>query len=178
VRRKTISKVACLAIFFGLGVMGPTRRALAADDITVEFMASQPSWEDSSATGHAFICVGLKLRAGIKEECFGFYPRSGGKGAVYGPGCVDSELNGKCGDHPITRFSNVVASVKKTITDEQRRAIYAVGKDWSARQFVLGWNDCVAFSNAVAQAAGLTIPRLTSATPPAIYVAKLKQLNP
>lgn len=150
----------------------------AADGVTIELMASNANWVDESATGHAFICVGLHLNSGIKEECFGFYPKTGGKGAVYGPGCVDSELNGKCGNHPITRFSNVVVSVKKTITEDQRRAIYAVGKEWSLKQFVLGWNDCVAFSNEVAKAAGLKTPTVTAATKPATYVQKLKDLNP
>ena len=169
---------ACFAFWLILGVFGLTESGRAADDITVQFMASGPAnWEDASLTGHAFICVGLKVGSGLKEECFGFYPKAGGKGAVYGPGCVDSELNGKCGDHPITRFSNVTASVKKTITEDQRRAVYAVGKEWSSKDFVLGWRDCVAFSNAVAQAAGLKTPPSTTATTPAGYVKKLQELN-
>lgn len=173
--RKIVLVIAALLSSF----VGSALQVSAADDIIIQFMASGPAnWNDNSITGHAFICVGLKVNIGIKEECFGFYPKTGGKGAVYGPGCVDSELNGKCGDHPLTRFSNVTVSVKKEISEEQRRAIYALGKEWNAKQFVLGWRDCVAFSNAVAQTAGLKVPALTTATPPAVYVQKLKDLNP
>lgn len=171
--RKTILLLVCLASAW----LTPEAHA-APGDITIEFMASNANWADQSMTGHAFICVGLHLNSGIKEECFGFYPKDGIKGSVYGPGCVDSELNGKCGEHPITRFSNVVVSVKKKITEDQRRAVYAVGKEWNAKRFTLGWNDCVAFSNAVAKAAGLNTPTVTAATKPATYVQKLKELNP
>jgi hypothetical protein len=173
------SKIVFVMAVLLFGLMGPTRQVSAADDITVQFMASGPAnWDDNSITGHAFICVGIKVGSGIKEECFGFYPKTGGKGAVYGPGCVDSEINGKCGDHPITRFSHVTASVKKGISEEQRRAIYRLGEEWSKKDFLLGWRDCVAFSNAVAQAAGLKVPPSTAATTPAVYVQKLKDLNP
>ncbi|MDP9122083.1 MAG: hypothetical protein M3O15_12085 [Acidobacteriota bacterium] len=169
-----------LAALLTCGLATPAVPSQPDGDITLEVMASkQWRWQDDrSLTGHAFICVGLKVASGVKEECFGFYPQGGGKGAVYGPGCVDSEVNGRCGDHPITRFSNIDVSVKKPITEEQRRAVYALGTQWSRRPFVLGVADCVAFANAVAAAAGLKTPESTLATTPTRYVARLKELNP
>ena len=123
------------------GFAGSANQVSAADDITIQFMASGPfSWNDSSITGHAFICIGLKVSMGIKEECFGFYPEENGKRAVYGPGCVDNELNGNVAIIR-SRLSNVPVSV-------------------------------------VAQAAGLKVPPVTTATTPAVYVQTLKDLNP
>ena len=150
--------------------------ARAADDFTVEIMASSTSWADRSFFGHAWICLGVNLSSGIKEDCYGFYPRSGGLGQIVGPGTVDSEFADK---KPVTRFSHVEASVKNGISDAQRRQILTMIREWSTtKSFKLSDHNCVSFANEVAKAAGLHTPTLAAATTPVAFVKELKALNP
>src|SRR6266849_1412697 len=93
--------------------------AIGADRITLEVMGLRTSWADKEFTGHAFLCIALDLQSGIKEDCYGFYPTgSGATAAIAGSGGLSSEFT----RNP-TRFSRVDASVKKTITPDQRRVV-------------------------------------------------------
>ncbi|WP_152601995.1 hypothetical protein [Burkholderia paludis] len=48
-------------------------------DILIQFMAAEryPIIEDGTGVVHAFACIDLDLNSGIKEDCYGFYPRGG-----------------------------------------------------------------------------------------------------
>lgn len=147
----------------------------AADDIFIQIMASDANWTDSSFTGHAFVCMQLKLNTGLKEACYGFYPRSTAKALVGGPGVVDSEFDFE--KHPPTRFSNVKASVTKAISVQDRTKILTFIKGFD-KNFTLSASNCVAFANGVARLAGLKTPSSTNFTTPVSYVQKLRELNP
>ena len=137
-------------------------------------MATGANWSDSSFTGHAFVCLRLTVHNGIKEDCYGFYPRS--SGAIFGgPGVVDSELDFNA--HPPTRISNVRVSVTKTISLTQRQRILSVIHNWK-NQFSLTSSNCVSLANAVAEAAVLRAPSDRSYATPVQYVQNLKELNP
>lgn len=137
-------------------------------------MATGASWSDSSFTGHAFVCIQLPTTSAIKEDCYGFYPKS--EGSIFGgPGVVDSEFDFTA--HPPTRFSNVRVSVTKAISLSQRQRILTVIKGWD-KSFSLTSSNCVSLANAVAEAAGLTRASETSFMTPVEYVQRLKELNP
>lgn len=148
--------------------------ALAADGITLEFMASRVSSINGEFTGHAFMCIGLQLNAGIKEDCYGFYPRNDTiKGYIGGPGVVESEFK----KNP-DRFSRVDQSLKVPITIDQRRAILTLVNNWNSANYALSSQQCVDFVRAVAQAAGLKVPARNAVEYPADFLARLKVLNP
>ena len=48
----------------------------AAGGINLEIMASRVSTIKGEFTGHAFMCIALLLNSGIKEDCYGFYPKT------------------------------------------------------------------------------------------------------
>lgn len=169
-----MSRLLILATVLSL-VAPPALPARAADGIWVQFMASDGNWADQSVTGHAFVCVQLQVSSGLKEDCFGFYPRKGGKGLVGGPGVVDSEFDFE--RHPPTRFSNVKASATKAISIEERVKVLAFIRGFD-KNFTLGMTDCVNFSNGVARAAGLKVPASTALTTPVKYIEELRKLNP
>ncbi|NKE71318.1 hypothetical protein [Candidatus Manganitrophus noduliformans] len=147
---------------------------IAAPEPSVQFMATGSNWSDSSFTGHAFVCLQLPTNTGIKEDCYGFYPKS--IGAIFGgPGVVDSEFNFSA--RPPTRFSNVVVSLTKSISLKQRQQILATIAGWD-KSFSLTSTNCVSLANAVAGAAGLNRPAGTSFSTPVQYVTKLKEANP
>jgi hypothetical protein len=159
-------------IALAIVVSSPARGAV---DITIQIMASDGNWKDQSFTGHAFICLQLPVSNGVKEDCYGFYPRQNGTGLIGGPGIVDSEFD--FDKHPPTRFSNVKASVTKAISLQERKKILDVITGFD-KNFTVGIVDCVRFSNAVAKAAGLKVPTETTFTTPVSYIKKLQQLNP
>lgn len=150
----------------------PTR---ASDDILIQFMASDANWVDKSFTGHAFICIQLKLNDGLKEDCYGFYPRSSGRALIGGPGVVDNEFD--FDKHPPTRFSNIKASVIKVISTQDRSSILTLIKEYE-KDFKLTTSNCVKFTNEVAKKAGLKTPNSTDTTTPVSYIRKLQELTP
>ncbi len=121
---------------------------IAADNITLEIMASRTSWANKEFTGHAFLCIAINLRSGIKEDCYGFYPiGSGMTAAISGTGGLASEFT----KNP-TRFGRVDASVKKGITSDQRRIVIDKITDWDKKNFELNDQNCIDFVNSVAEA--------------------------
>ena len=145
------------------------------DDYSILLMASEANWTDSSFTGHAFVCLQLRVNSGLKEDCYGFYPRKGMRALVGGPGVVDSEFDFE--KHPPTRFSNVKVSLNKTISLDARRKILSLIRGYD-KNFSLVSNNCVSFANSVARLAGLVTPDGVDFLTPVAYVQKLRALNP
>jgi hypothetical protein len=141
-------------------------------NVTIELMAADSSWVNSEFVGHAFLCIGVQTQSGIKEECFGFYPHDG-KAIIGGPGTVVSEF----ARNP-SRFSNVVVSVKKNISNDQRRHLYKVIKEWNSKNYDLTNQNCIDFVVAAAAAMGWNVPPHGSTDFPKTYLKKLKDKNP
>jgi len=142
--------------------------------ISLTIMASRISWSNSQYVGHAFLCVGLQLNSGIKEDCLGFYPASQNiKSFIGGPGVVDKEFGSKHPDH----WANVSVSVQKNITPEQRRRIYALADEYNSKHYDLTDSNCVDFVDKIAEVAGWRRPPRSSIQFPVDYVAKLKELS-
>jgi hypothetical protein len=145
---------------------------VAQGPITVEFMAAKPSWTNHEFVGHAFLCIHVPTRSGIKEDCFGFYPKDG-VGIIGGPGTVISEF-----ERNPSRFSRVTVSVTKTISLEQRQGLYKVIKDWNAHHYQFTDPNCIDFVVAAASAIGMHAPPRAGTQLPADYLKKLKDANP
>jgi hypothetical protein len=151
-----------------------SRPAAAADEIYLELMASRVSVINGEFTGHAFMCIELLLNSGIKEECYGFYPKDDNiKGYIGGPGVVQSEFQKKP-----DRFSRVEQSIKTKITIAQRSKILGLVNDWDKADYNLTKQQCVDFISSVAVAAGLKSPPRVVTDFPLDYLNKLKSLNP
>ena len=154
-----------------LGVAGT---ASAADDMFVQLMASRVSAINGEFTGHAFLCVQLLLTSGIKEDCYGFYPKVDNiKGFIGGPGVVQSEFQ----ENP-NRFSRIDQSLQVPITANQRRAILQLVDEWNQADYSLAKQQCVDFIRSVAAAAGLTVPARSISDFPVDFLKKLKDSNP
>lgn len=161
-----------LAIAFCCGAV--SQSAVAADNIYLELMASRVSTINGEFTGHAFMCIELLLNSGIKEDCYGFYPKTDNiKGYIGGPGVVQSEFQKKP-----DRFSRVDQSVKTPITIGQRAKILGLVNDWDKADYSLTKQQCVDFVSSVAAAAGLKIPSRDAADFPVDFLKKLRALNP
>jgi hypothetical protein len=142
--------------------------------ITLTIMASRISWGDAQYVGHAFLCVGLQLKSGIKEDCLGFYPASKDiKSFIGGPGVVDKEFGSKHPDH----WANVSVSVQRDVTAEQRRRIYALADEYNSKHYDLTDSNCIDFVDKIAEVAGWKRPPRSSIQFPVDYVTKLKELN-
>jgi len=150
-------------------------QACANDDaVFVRIMAPDANWSDGSFTGHAFVCLEEERIVGLREDCYGFYPRKSGKALVGGPGVVDSEFD--FANHPPARFSKIQASITKPISNDSRIRILDFIKAFD-KSFTLNAANCVTFTNEVAKLAGLRTPDSTNFTTPASYVQKLRELN-
>jgi len=146
----------------------------APGDIEVTLMASTPSWADSEFVGHAFMCVAYHLNSGIKEDCYGFYPRgSTTRAVVGGPGIAASEF----ARNP-SRFSRVTVSVTKKVSDAQRRAVLANINQWNGQDYALITANCINLVDSVATAAGFASPGTKAGELPESYLRRLKAANP
>src|SRR5438045_3816754 len=86
---------------------------------------------ENGMTTH-FFCIEYQLNSGIKEDCFGFYPKTASGMFVGGPGVAESEFR----KNPV-RFANVVSSFKSGLTDFQRRAIYKLVDAFNQKNYSL-----------------------------------------
>jgi hypothetical protein len=137
-------------------------------------MAARPSWTDGQYVGHAFMCISVPTGVGPREDCFGFYPSgTSDKGYIAGPGVTSSEFQQAPG-----RFSLVTVSLRRTITADQRTAIYRLMDDWNRRQYRLLDSSCIDFVASVAQTIGLVTPLRTATEFPETYLRRLKAANP
>lgn len=142
--------------------------------IQIQFMASTTSWTNAEYVGHAFMCISIPLNAGVKEDCFGFYPKPGGRFAfVGGPGVTEPEFVKKP-----SRFSRVTVSVKNSITEEQRRRVLKLTNAWNAKTYDLTDQSCIDFVNSIAQALSWATPDRVSTDLPETFLRKLADANP
>lgn len=150
---------------------GPARAA--PGDIMLEIMGAEVSWANREYVGHAFLCIALHLNSGIKEDCYGFYPASTtAVGRVSGPGVVSGEV----GRNP-TRFARVGAAAKRTITEDQRRAVLRAIDGWNARNYNLTDTNCIDLVHEVAGVVGMRRPDRGATQLPLAYVRELDRLN-
>jgi hypothetical protein len=147
-------------------------RAIAAESITVEFMAAKTSWIKREFVGHAFLCVRIPTSSGVKEDCFGFYPKDG-HGIIGGPGAVVSEF----ARNP-ARFGRITVSVVKTISPAERQRLYRVIKEWNSHHYEFTNQNCIDFVKSAALAVGLQAPERRDIELPEKYLRKLKDANP
>ena len=142
--------------------------------IKIEFMASDVSWVEQEYVGHAFMCISIPLNSGIKEDCFGFYPRSNSPLAfIGGPGVTVSEFEKKP-----SRFSRITLSIKKPITEDQRRAILKLVNDWNSGNYNLRNQSCIDLVDSAARTLGWTTPPRVASDLPERYLKKLSDANP
>lgn len=165
--------VRVLTVLFSFEIL-PFANLFGADGIDLELMASRVSAIDGEFTGHAFMCIKLHLNSGIKEDCYGFYPKTGGlKGYVGGPGVVTSEFR----KNPL-RFSRVEESLQIHISEDQRRAILNLVNRWDDNSYDLTSQQCVDFIRSVSETAGLRLPPRSTFDLPVDFLKKLKRENP
>jgi hypothetical protein len=143
-----------------------------AQSVQVELMAATASWE-AGEIGHAFMCISIPVGSGIKEDCYGFYPRVPGKAVVFGPGVVASEPTA---EH-ITRFSRIAVSFKRPISDEQRRQIIKMTDAWNSRDYNFTSQNCIDFVDSIAHLLGWTTPPRVATDLPVTYLKKLVDAN-
>src|SRR5690242_12658216 len=135
-----------LALATLLIVSGLVSGEANAQDLHVEFAASDISWTHSEYTGHAFMCLIVNTNTEPKEDCYGFYPKDGSKGFIGGPGVVQSEFR----KNP-TRYSRLVKSIRKRITEDQRRGVLRLVNDWNTKNYDLTDQSCIDFVASVAK---------------------------
>jgi hypothetical protein len=143
-----------------------------AQSIQLEVMASRTSWTNAEFVGHAFMCIAIPISTGIKEDCFGFYPRKGGKAFIGGPGVVNSEFQ----KNP-RRFSRVTVSFKRPISEDQRRQIISMIDGWNSKDYNLTHRNCIDFVNSIAQMLGWRTPTRVPTDLPETYLRKLVEAN-
>ncbi|MBS0642932.1 MAG: hypothetical protein JSS43_23965 [Proteobacteria bacterium] len=145
-----------------------------SSNIQLEIMASPAGFAQGPSLGHAFMCIEMLLNQGIKEDCFGFYPKNGGTElAVGGPGVVNNEFD----KNPV-RFSNIIASGKWPLSINLRASILAAINNYDTGHYALTDANCIDFIDAIARIAGLKTPSRSPLQTPAKYVQGLVQMNP
>jgi hypothetical protein len=144
-------------------------------DMSLQFMASDGTWADSSFTGHAFVCLHQKTDSSVTEDCYGFYPRAKGSALVGGPGVADTEFD--FSKRPPMKFADVKVSVRTPITIEQRQKALAFIRGFD-KDFSLTSRNCVLFASELAKLVGLKTPQSSSFRTPVEYLIELRKLNP
>lgn len=147
---------------------------MEAETLGIQFMASETSWTDGEFVGHAFICLSVYLNSGIKEDCFGFYPREGEKKPfIGGPGVVKSEFQ----KNP-NRFSRISVSFTTPISYVQRGQIIGMIDEWNSKNYDLTNQSCIDFVNSIAKALNLITPTRSATDLPVTYLRNLSNVNP
>lgn len=144
----------------------------AATGPVIKFLArpTQVSGEAGlSLTGHAFVIVQRNLNSGIKEQAYGFYPATGGKGQVKGPGLLKGA--GRCApSDPCAKpnfasdlqdIADVSVSAGVSITESQLKDVYKEIDKWAGRDYDLIDQNCVSFLKDVLLATGYDPPPIT-----------------
>ena len=164
---------------------------VASPRMTVQFMASRAGFTApgsgsfpnlrSASPGHAFLCIAIPVSTGIKEDCYGFFlaqSLGAGKGIVAGSGVVLSGALASIGVPAVNRMSQIAVSVRKPITEAQRRAILALIGRWNGHAYRLTDASCIDFVVEAAQAAGMVTPTHQPSQTPVSYLNALKAANP
>jgi hypothetical protein len=142
-------------------------------DIFVEFYGSKVSWANQEFTGHAFLCIVLHMNSGIKEDCYGFYPKEGASGFIGGPSVTVSEFRKNPG-----RFSRIDTTEKVKITEVQRRQILEIINSWNGKNYSLTDKNCIDFVHEAIGKTELKRPDRSRFQTPAGYMQELARLNP
>src|SRR5260221_9877973 len=140
----------------------------APGDIFVEFMARPTAPITAGTPGHAFFCLSYHLNTGVKEDCFGFYPKDLTK-AFDGPGVISNEFNKKA-------ILNVSVSLSHKVDKTTISKITAEINKWAGADYKLLVNNCGDFVFAIAKAAGLRTPNRQTVALPTEFVDGLKKL--
>lgn len=160
----------CSAFLWSLVWLLSVARYAAADDgnIFLEFMGRPTAPITDGTPGHVFFCIRAQLIAGLREDCFGFYPKSGLK-AFDGPCFVSNEFKKSA----ITRVST---SLSHKIDENTRRAIYSEIQKWAGNDYKLLVSNCMDFALTVAKTAGLKVPDRAVAKESTEFVDGLRKL--
>ncbi len=119
---------------------------------------------------HAFMCVNTKLNNGVKEDCYGFYPKQSKKAAIGGPG--------KIGNKDIRRVgADIVSTEEIPLTNEQRTALFKLRDDWSKKDYALTLNNCIDFTASALKLLGKKTPPRTETQTPQEFIKGVKSLN-
>jgi hypothetical protein len=160
----------CSVFLWSLAWLLSIAQYAAADDgnIFIEFMSRPTAPITEGTSGHVFFCIRVQLITGLKEDCFGFYQKSGAK-AFDGPGFVSNEFKKSA----ITRVS---ASLSHKIDENTRRAIYSEIQKWAGNDYKLLVSNCMDFALTIAKTAGLKVPDRAVAKVPTEFVDNLRKL--
>ncbi|MBL8565813.1 MAG: hypothetical protein JNM89_08860 [Hyphomicrobiaceae bacterium] len=136
-------------------------------------MASPAGFAEGPSPGHAFMCLAYHLNNGVKEECFGFYPKGAARDAfIGGPGIVAKEFE----KNP-KRFSIVAQSFSRAIDTSARTRIATIVNQFNAASYKLTEKNCIDLVDRVAAAAGWKVPDRATLQSPVAYVKALRALN-
>lgn len=170
----TVRKVIVAALILVALMTHPVRVDAAAGDVLLEVMASPEGFAAGASLGHAFMCIELLLNSGIKEDCYGFYPKSNKISAfIGGPGVVNDEFR----KNPL-RFSVIASSFKRVISEDMRRKLLHAADQFNGSKYELTDSNCIDFIDKIAQIAGWKTPDRRSFQRPVDYVNALAQSNP
>lgn len=118
--------------------LASTASAAPGDVEAVIMAAPAEVSRDWKSPGHAFICIRRHLNSGIKEDCYGFYPREDGAGMFVGtPGAVKNEFV-----RAPERFSKIAWEAKRLVTEEQVRAFLKLVDEANRKEYDLLDSNC------------------------------------
>ena len=159
---------ATLAVALSILIGGRLLAAAPAEN-QVTIMAAKLGWSDPKFSGYAFLCIGQS--AGGSEDCFAFYPRGNGKGAVGGPKVELREFV-----KTPSRFPSPAASVTRRISDEQQRSVVKAIDVWNDREYALTETTCMELVRNLAELAGFYVPPRKNESPEG-FVRRLATFN-
>jgi hypothetical protein len=77
-----------------------------------------------------------------------------------------------------SRFSRVTVSIKKPISDADRRSVLKLTDDWNKKKYDLTDQSCIDFVNSVGKLLGWNTPPRVSTDLPETFLKKLVDANP
>jgi hypothetical protein len=179
-----------LVLSIGLFALASSASSPQQTGITVQFIARgmEPKAAElikgekhDFSVGHIFMIISIQTPHGPKEEAFGFYPSTGGRGQIKGPGMLRSEF--RCGKNDdcdpshsdvIKRFSESKESVTIPISIDQRHLLMVELNKWDQKGFDLTKQNCIDFVDALVKVLGYPTPERSRLQQPAQYLDKLR----
>lgn len=165
-------KVAGLIILLVAGWAGSAlaqTKPYQATNITICFYG-RPIGEAASAFGHAFITINYDQNGQAKEESYGFYPFSVGRG-----GWVYNDFE-KINRAQLLRISTLY--LKRSISIQELKGIYKLMSIFDSGEYSLTNHNCVKFVHSIAQSLKMNVPPSADWIFPHTYLNGLKALNP
>ncbi len=170
-------------VFVGrpLGTSGPLEVPIAPGIVIPNPSANS----EPSLTGHAYVILKIPPQGygPPREDVYGFYPKTGGKGLIKGPGELRAEQ--RCGPaddcsspdfaKKLVAYEDSRVTVAVEITDAQRAAFLSAVRTWNSKNYDLVDSNCVNFVAEAARIAGIEPPPIDGLNRiPFNYVASLK----